>query len=71
MSGNGVLMAIPVHLRADTPITISVRLPQEITRIPLVLLCEGRVVSQPKSISPDFMGAIIDDYRFRPAPRTV
>jgi hypothetical protein len=71
MSGNGVLMAVPVHLRADTPIRIAVRLPQQVTRIPLVLLCEGRVVPQPKSISAEFMGAIIDDYRFRPAPRMV
>ena len=72
MSGNGVLMTVPVKLRADTPISIAVRLPKEITRTPLVLLCEGRVVPQPKS-SPAAasVGAIIDDYRFRPASRMV
>lgn len=71
MSGNGVLMTVPVKLRADTPISIAVRLPKDVTSTPLVLFCKGRVVSQPKSASAESVGAIIDDYRFRPAPKSV
>jgi hypothetical protein len=71
MSGNGLYLTIPVRLRALTPISISVTLPVEITGKPLHLLCEGRVVKQEKSGPVAGLGAIIDDYRFRPAQRMV
>jgi hypothetical protein len=71
MSGNGLLMSVPVRLRALTPISITVSLPVEITGKPLQLLCEGRVVKQEKSSPISGLGAIIDDYRFRPMHRMV
>ena len=71
MSGNGLFMAVPVRLRALTPITITVTLPMEITRIPLQLLCQGRVIRKDKSNLLPGIGAIIDDYRFRPAQSIV
>jgi len=71
MSGNGLYMAIPIRLRALTPISIVVTLPVEMTRTPLQLQCEGRVVRQEKSNAFPGIGAIIDDYRFRPAHREV
>ena len=71
MSGNGLYMAIPIRLRASTPISIVVTLPVEMTRTPLQLHCEGRVVRQDKPSAVAGIGAIIDDYRFRPAQREV
>ena len=71
MSGNGVFLSIPVRLRALPPISITVSLPVEITRTPLQLFCQGRVVKQDKSGASAGLGAIIDDYRFRPAHREV
>jgi hypothetical protein len=68
MSGNGVFMRLPAQLRPNTRITLTVSLPTEITRIPLKLRCQARVVS-PKGAktSPSGIGAIIDDYQFRTA----
>jgi hypothetical protein len=71
MSGNGVYLSIPVRLRALTPISIIVSLPVEITGKPLQLLCEGRVVKREKPSPAAGLGAIIDDYRFRPVQRKV
>jgi PilZ domain len=71
MSGNGLYMTVPVRLRASTPISIVVTLPVELTRKPLELLCQGRVVRQEKSKTSAGVGAIIDDYRFRPSNREV
>ena len=71
MSGNGLFMTVPVRLRDSTPISIVVSLPVEITRTPLQLFCQGRVVKQDKSNTIPGIGAIIDDYRFRPTHREV
>ncbi len=71
MSGNGVFLSIPVRLRALTPVSITVTLPVEVTKRPLQLLCEGRVVKQEKPGHATGLGAIIDDYRFRPVHRVV
>lgn len=71
MSGNGLYMAVQIHLRASTPISITVSLPVEVTGKPLQLLCEGRVVEQESPGPIPGLGAIIDDYRFRPAQRIV
>jgi len=67
ISSNGVFMRVPVKLRPHTPITISVKLPIEFTKIPLKLLCQGRVVSQPSEASG--LRAVIDDYELRPSRR--
>jgi hypothetical protein len=71
MSGNGVFLSVPVRLRALTPISITVSLPVEVTGKPLQLLCQGRVVKQEGPGPSPGLGAIIDDYRFRPAHRVV
>jgi hypothetical protein len=67
ISANGMFMSLPVRLRPETAVKISVSLPIEYTRIPLELLCEGRVVGQPAGVVG--VGAIIDDYRVRPVQR--
>jgi hypothetical protein len=67
ISGNGMIMSVPKRLRNQTPITITVRLPIEMTKVPLELLCRGRVVAKPADFGG--FGAIIDDYQVRPARR--
>jgi hypothetical protein len=67
ISSNGVYMTVSVKLRPQTPITISVNLPIEFTKVPLKLLCQGRVIRQPAGASG--LRAVIDDYKLRPARR--
>ena len=68
MSGNGLFMRLPSQLRQNTRITLIVSLPTEITRIPLKLRCQARVVSQKNATAYPFgIGAIIDDYQFQAA----
>lgn len=71
MSRNGLFIAVPIRLPHETPVNITVNLPVEITRVPLQLLCDGRVIRYGKSGSLSAIGAIIDEYRFRPAQRPV
>ena len=71
ISGNGLFMTVPLRLRHETPVTITVTLPVEVTKIPLELLCEGRVVRQHLTPQLPGIGAIIDHYQFRPAHRPV
>jgi hypothetical protein len=68
MSGNGVFMRLPSQLRPHTRVTLTVSLPTEITRIPLKLRCQARVVAQRDATTYPFgIGAIIDDYQFQTA----
>jgi len=73
MSGNGVFMRLPSLLRPNTRIVLTVSLPTEITKVPLRLRCQARVVSQKKGTetSPFGIGAVIDDYQFRAACQRV
>jgi len=70
MSGNGVFMRLPSQLRPNTRIVLTVSLPAEITKIPLNLRCQARVVSQRETGTYPFgIGAVIDDYQIRSARR--
>jgi hypothetical protein len=71
ISANGLLVTAPVRLRDQTPITITVNLPVEVTKIPLQLLCQGRVVSQRAPAKTAGIGVIIDHYQFQPVRRPV
>ena len=72
MSGNGVFMRLPSQLRPNTKISLTVTLPTEITRIPLKLCCQARVVRQTRATAYPFgVGAIIDDYQIRTAGERV
>ena len=66
VSGTGMFMSVPVRLRPETPITFKVTLPTEITRVPVELVCQGRVVRASRAGEPPSFGAIIDDYEIRP-----
>ena len=66
MSGNGVFMRLPSQLRPNTRILLIVTLPTEITKVPLKLRCQARVVGQREAESFPFgIGAVIDDYQIR------
>lgn len=61
-----MFVAVPVRLRSQTPVTITVTLPVKLTRVPLQLLCQARVVSSRQPAEQAGLVAIIDDYHFRP-----
>jgi hypothetical protein len=68
MSGNGLFMRLPLQLRPNTRITLTVSLPTAITKIPLTLRCKARVVGRKEPKAYRFgVGAVIDDYQFRAA----
>lgn len=69
ISGAGLFMTVPVRPHVQTPITIRVSLPAEVTGVPVELVCYARVVrwSQPDELPG--VAAIIDDYELRPARR--
>lgn len=63
MSGNGLFIATAIRLQHDTPISFTVSLPAEITKVPMQLQCEGRVIRQQKGGATLGIGVVIDDYR--------
>jgi len=66
MSGNGVFMRLPSQLRPNTRIVLTVSLPAEITKVPLKLRCQARVVNQREAETYPFgIGAVIDDYQIQ------
>jgi hypothetical protein len=66
ISGNGLFMSIPIRPPCKTPVTMRVLLPGSVTRIPVELLCNGRVIRWSCSGEARGMGATIDEYEFRP-----
>jgi hypothetical protein len=66
ISGNGLFMAIPRRLSPGARIAFTIMLPAEIAKIPIKLICRGRVVRQHKSNSLKGVAAIIDDYKLIP-----
>lgn len=70
ISGSGVFIEISSRPRLETPVTIKVLLPQGVTQVPVQLLCSGRVVRWNHRGQVQGLGAVIDDYELRPAPRS-
>ena len=70
ISGSGLFIEGPIHLPRETSIMIKVQLPREGTRVPLELVCQGRVVRGNPSGKTLGVAALIDDYELRPLPRT-
>ena len=63
ISGNGLFILTPVRLRHDTQIQFTVLLPSEVTKVPVQLHCQGRVVRQKVRGADVGVGVIIDDYQ--------
>jgi len=70
ISGSGLFIEIPIRLHRATSFMIKVTLPHEVTRVPLELLCQGRVVRSYHHGQVQGLGAVIDEYEFRPVPRS-
>ena len=66
ISGNGLFMRIPIRPRRETPVTMRVVLPATVTRVPVELHCNGRVIRWSCPGESRGMGATIDEYEFRP-----
>ena len=77
ISGNGMVLTLPVRLPGHTPVTITVSLPVDVTKVPVRLLCRGRVTrARHRALAGERGGltgirATIDDYRFQRARRPV
>ncbi len=65
ISANGLFIQAPVRLPHDTKITFVVELPTHITKSPVQLHGQGRVVRQPLGRLAGGIGAIIDQYELR------
>jgi hypothetical protein len=66
ISGNGLFMSLPVRPPRKTPVTVRVFLPPTITRIPIELLCNGRVIRWSCPGESRGLGATIDEYELQP-----
>jgi hypothetical protein len=69
ISANGLFVRVPVKLRRETRVNITVDLPIGVTKVPLELFCQARVVGPQPPDGSFGIGAIIDDYELRPAQR--
>jgi hypothetical protein len=66
ISGNGLFTRIPIRPPRETPVTMRVFLPVTVTRVPIELLCNGRVIRWSCPGESRGMGATIDEYEIRP-----
>jgi hypothetical protein len=66
ISGSGLFIEIATKLHTATSVMIRVKLPSEVTKVPLELLCQGRVVRWNKQGPVQGLGAVIDEYELRP-----
>jgi hypothetical protein len=62
-------MAIPKRVRPGSQIAFTIMLPAEIVKVPVKLICRGRVVRQHWSKDLQGVAAIIDDYKLVPVKR--
>jgi len=66
ISGTGLFIEVDARPQPDTPVKIKVALPREVTRVPLELWCQGRVVRWNRQGRNHGVGAVIDEYELRP-----
>ena len=69
ISGNGLFIEFPVHLRRETTVTTTVVLPRKGSQVPLELLCQGRVVRWKQDGQVEGLCVVIDEYELRPVSR--
>lgn len=62
---NGLLMMVPTRLRHQTPITYTISLPSAVTKVPIELIGQGKVVRQVRDGNAPGLGATMDDYEMR------
>ena len=70
ISGNGLFIEIPIHLPRASSVVIKVELPSGVTKVPMELSCQGRVVRWKQEGQVEGLCVVIDEYELRPIPRT-
>lgn len=65
ISPNGSFIAIPGPLRLGKLITFTILLPKEVTKVPVELLCRGRVVRRGRAGEQRGIATIIDNFQIR------
>ena len=68
VSGNGLFMSVPVRIRQNTHISVTLALPLKLTKVPVELRCNARVVRLDPHGRMLGIGAIIDDYQITTKP---
>ena len=69
ISGSGLFIEVPVHLRRATSLIVKVVLPRGVNQSPLELSCRGRVVRWMEDGQAEGLCVVIDEYELRPLPR--
>ena len=69
ISSSGILVVIPNHLPLGTTINVTIHLPAELTRVPVELTCQARVVRKSRMAKGQGISAIIEDFELRPSPQ--
>jgi hypothetical protein len=67
ISPSGLLVVIPNHLPLGTTINVTIHLPIELTKVPVELTCQGRVVRKSRTAKAQGISAIIEDFELRPS----
>lgn len=67
ISSSGLLVVIPRHLPLGTTINVTINLPIELTKAPVELSCQGRVVHKRPMGKGQGISAIIEDFQLRPS----
>jgi len=67
MSSSGLMVVMPSPLPLGTIINVTINLPIELTKVPVKLSCQGRVVRKSRLGASQGIGAIIEDFQLRPA----
>jgi len=67
ISSSGLLVVIPKPLPLGTTINVTIRLPVELTKVPVELSCLGRVVRKSRMGKGQGISAIIEDFQLRPS----
>ena len=67
ISSSGLLVVIPKPLPLGTTINVTIKLPVELTKVPVQLSCLGRVVRKTRVGKGQGISAIIEDFQLRPS----
>ena len=67
VSSSGLLVVMPSPLPLGTTINVTINLPVELTKVPVELSCQGRVVRKSRMGKNQGIGAIIEDFQLRPS----
>ena len=65
ISSSGLLIVMPSPLPLGTTINVTINLPIELTKVPVELSCQGRVVRKSRMGKNQGIGAIIEDFELR------